>query len=104
MEEVKHKRGEPYRRRKRALSNTSINGILTLLSQILQRAVDYDYIERNPLKVGGRKERFLPSVKPRRTFLEVDELHVLLDAAGELDEAARRDRRIGRRAALRRSA
>jgi integrase len=80
MEEVKRSEGEPYRRRKRALSNTSINGILALLSQILQRAVDYDYIERNPLKVGARRER--------------------LDAAGELDNAARRDRRIGRRAAL----
>lgn len=92
--------GKSYKRRKRPLSNTSINAILSLLSQILQRAMDYGYIERNPMKIGQRRDRFLPAVKPSRTFLEVDELHALLDAAGELDEAARRDRRIGRRAAL----
>jgi integrase len=100
METIRCKSGNSYTRRKRALSNTSINGILTLLAQILQRAADYDYIPRNPLKVGERRERYLPSVKPKRTFLEVDELHALLDAAGELDDAARRDHRIGRRAAL----
>jgi len=100
METVRREQGKPYGRRKRALSNTSINGILTLLSQILQRAVDYGYMERNPLKIGERKERFLPAVRPPRTFLEVDELHALLDAAGELDGAARVDHRIGRRAAI----
>jgi integrase len=100
LETVERREGKPYERRKRPLSNTSINGMLALLSQILQRAVDYGYIDRNPVKVGGRKERFLPTVKPARTFLEVDELASLLDAAGELDRAARRDHRIGRRAAL----
>ena len=100
METVERKEGKPYERRKRPLSNTSINGMLALLSQILQRAVDYGYIDRNPVKVGGRRERFLPTVKPARTFLEVDELASLLDAAGELDRAARRDHRVGRRAAL----
>jgi len=52
------------------------------------------------MKVGERKDRYLPTVKPSRTWLEVDELMALLDAAGELDAQARRDRRIGRRAAL----
>jgi integrase len=100
METVQPKKGKPYKRRKRALSNTSINGMLALLSQIMQRAEDYGYIPKNPMGVGERKDRYLPSVKPDRTFLEVDELLSLLDAAGELDEAARRDRRVGRRAAL----
>ncbi len=100
METVERREGKPYERRKRPLSNTSINGMLALLSQILRRAVDYGYIDRNPVEVGGRRERFLPTVKPARTFLEVDELASLLDAAGELDRAARRDHRIGRRAAL----
>ena len=100
LETVKPASGKEYARRKRALSNTSINSILALLSQILQRAEDYRYIERNPLKVGERKERFLPAAKPARTFLEVDELLALLDAAGELDASARRDRRVGRRASL----
>lgn len=92
--------GRRYKRRKRPLSNTSINGMLALLSQILQRAVDYEHIDRNPLRVGTRKDRYLPAIKPARTFLEVDELHALLDAAGELDASARQDRRIGRRASL----
>jgi len=100
METVRPKNGKPYKRRKRALSNTSINGMLALLSQVMQRAEDYDYIPKNPMKVGERKDRYLPTVKPSRTWLEVDELMALLDAAGELDAQARRDRRIGRRAAL----
>jgi integrase len=100
IETVKGRAGKPYERPKRPLSNTSINATLTLLSQILQRALDYGYIERNPMKVGERKDRFLPTVQPPRTFLEVDELRALLDAAGKLDDLARRDRRIGRRAAL----
>jgi integrase len=100
METVERSNGKAYKRRKRALSNTSINAMLALLGQILQRAVDYGHIERNPVTVGDRKQRFLPAVKPPRTFLEVEELTGLLDAAGELDVAARQDRRVGRRAAL----
>jgi integrase len=73
--------------------------MLALLGQILQRAVDYGYLERNAVSVGERRQRFLPSVKPPRTFREADELACLLDGAGELDSAARPDRRVGRRAA-----
>lgn len=39
METVERRNGKSYRRRKRALSNTSINAILALLGQVLQRAV-----------------------------------------------------------------
>jgi integrase len=52
------------------------------------------------MKIGQHKERFLPTIKPPRTWLEVDELKDQLDAAGELDAECRADRRIGRRAAL----
>ena len=100
IEAVKRRDGTSYKRRKRALSNTSINAMLALLGQILQRAVDYGHIERNPVRVGERKQRFLPAIKPKRMFLEVDELTALLEAAGELDAEARRDRRVGRRGAL----
>jgi integrase len=83
----------------RPLSNTSINAMLKLLGQILQAAVDYDLIERNPVRVGERGARFLPRAKPNRTFLEIDEFHALLDAAAELEAEARQDRRgLGRRA------
>ena len=100
METVKHASGKEYERRKRTLSNRSINSMLALLGHIMQRAVDYGYLERNPMKVGTRADRLLPVAKPVRTFLEVDELFALLDAAGKLDDTSRRDHRIGRRGAL----
>jgi integrase len=100
METVKGKDRKIYQRRKQPLANSSINKILTLLSQIMQRAVDYGYIERNPVKVGERTERFMPASKTVKTFLEVDEFLSLLEAAGELDNAVRRDQRTGRRGAL----
>ncbi len=99
METVSDKRGRTYERRRRALSNTSINAMITLLGQILQQAVDYELIDRNPVRVGGRSARFLKRVRPARTFLEVDEFHALLDAAGELEAEARQDYKgLGRRA------
>jgi len=100
MEKVKQRGKKPYNRPKRPLSNASINKMLELLSQIMQRAVEYGYVDRNPVTVGERKDRFLPTAKPARTFLEVDELHALLSAAGELDQDKQRDHRTGRRAAL----
>src|SRR5438067_8826523 len=73
--------------------------LVPLLGQILQQAVDYEVIDRNPVRVGGRSARFLKRVRPKRTFLEVDEFHALLDAAGELEADARKDfKGLGRRA------
>ena len=63
----------------------SINAMIKLLRQILQLAVDYELIARNPVRVGEPGQRFLPRVKPVRSFLEVDEFQALLDAAGYLD-------------------
>jgi integrase len=100
MVTIKQPGRRPYERPKRPLSNSSINKILALLSRIMQRAVDYRHVQLNPLKVGAHKDRYLPEAKPKRTFLEVDELHALLDAAGELDQAKRLDHRTGRRPAL----
>jgi integrase len=99
MESVTDKLGRTYERRRRPLSNTSINAMITLLGQFLQQAVDYEVIDRNPVRVGGRSARFLKRSRPKRTFLEVDEFHSLLDAAGELEAGARRDfQGLGRRA------
>ncbi|MHB8695804.1 MAG: tyrosine-type recombinase/integrase [Solirubrobacteraceae bacterium] len=97
METVTDKRGRTYQRRRKPLSNTSINMMLTLLGQILQQAFDYELIDRNPVRVG---ERFLPKKKGSKSFLEIDEFHALLDAAGELDRGARADQKIGRRPML----
>ena len=99
METVTDKHGRTYQRRRRPLSNTSINAMITLLGQVLQQAVDYELIDRNPVRVGGRSARFLKRVRTNRTFLEVDEFHALLDAAGDLEQEAREDYRgLGRRA------
>lgn len=100
IETVKGKDGKPYRRKKRALSNSSVNRLLELLGLIMQRAVDYEYVTRNPVRVGERSERFLPTPRKARTYLEVDELKSLLAAAGELDRAVQRSHRIGRRGAI----
>ena len=101
METVTDKRGRTYERRRRPLSNTSINAMITLLGQILQQAVDYELIDRNPVRVGGRSARFLKRARTNRSFLEVDEFHALLDAAGELEAEARKDfKGLGRRAML----
>jgi integrase len=79
METATDKRGRTYERRRRPLSNTSINMLITLLGQILQQAVDYELIDRNPVRVGGPAARFLKRARPDRTFLEVDEFHALLE-------------------------
>lgn len=101
LEPVTDRRGRTYQRRRRPLSNTSINAMLKLLGQIMQQAVDYELVDRNPVRVGERSARFLPRVRPAHTFLEIDEFHALLAAAGELDAEARADRQgLGRRAML----
>jgi integrase len=85
IETVTDRRGRTYQRRRRPLSNTSINAMIKLLGQILQLAVDYELIARNPVRVGEPGQRFLPRVKPVRSFLEVDEFQALIEAAGYLD-------------------
>jgi hypothetical protein len=82
METVKGKGGKTYRREKRALANSSINKLLELLGLVMQRACDYEYIARNPVRVGQRSERFLPTPKKAKTYLEVDEFKSLLVAGG----------------------
>jgi integrase len=79
------RRGRTYKRRRRPLSNTSINAMIKLLGQVLQLAVDYELIARNPVRIGERGQRYLPRVRPARSFLEVDEFQALLSAAQELD-------------------
>ncbi len=99
METAMDKRGRTYERRRRPLSNTAINMLITLLGQILQQAVDYELIDRNPVRVGGRSARFLKRARPNRSFLEVDEFLALLEAASEIEAEAPRNRRgLGRRA------
>lgn len=62
----------------RGLGNEAINRTLKTLAMVLDDAIDFGYVETNAAR--GRKRRLTAS-KPRRTWLEVDELRVLLDAA-----------------------
>ena len=82
-----------------ALSATSINKTITRLGQILEQAVEYELIARNPARIGKRK---LKTSRARRAYLDDAELIVaLLDAAAELDREAREDRsHVARRTLL----
>jgi integrase len=65
------------RRPPRPLANEGVNRTLKTLAMVLDDGVDFGYIESNPAR--GRKRR-LKASKPRRTWLELDELQALLDA------------------------
>ncbi len=69
--------------REGALGATSINKMLTTLAAILETAVEYELIARNPAK--GRRRR-LPASKPHRSWIDrADHITALLDAAREID-------------------
>jgi integrase len=63
----------------RPLSNGSINKTLMVLAMVLDDAVEFGYLAANPAR--GRKRR-LKAARPRRTWLELDEVRSVLDAAG----------------------
>ena len=66
----------------RPLSPAMIRKLTACLTTILDEAVDDGHLERNP----ARSRRMRVKVpKPPRTFLEMDELVALTDAAGEQD-------------------
>jgi len=72
------------------LSACSINMTVTLLGAILEGAVEWELIPRNPARGRGRRVR---QRAPRRSYLETAaQIEALLDAAGELDRLAREDR------------
>jgi integrase len=74
-------RGERNRKIK-PLGPASIQGLITLLAEILQEALEDKWIPANPGR-GKRLKLHVP--KPKRTFLEMDELAVTEDAAAEQD-------------------
>jgi integrase len=67
------------------LGPASIRKLLDALAAILDDAIEDGYIERNPAR--GRRLR-VRVPKPPRTFLELDELQALIDAAAQQDAAA----------------
>lgn len=60
------------------LAPNAINKTLTRLAQILEVAVEYGYIDRNPAK--GKRRR-VKGTEPRRSWVEPEQLPALIDAA-----------------------
>src|SRR5436190_7037235 len=85
VEEVDRYKAEKVRAGE--LSSASINKTLVRLAQILEVAVEYGHIERNPAR--GKRRRVRASA-PRRSWLDrADQIESLLNAAGELDAKGR---------------
>lgn len=62
------------------LAPAQINKSLKRLSQILDLAVDYEYLPSNPAASRGGRRR-VKEIVPRRTWVEPEQLLALLDAA-----------------------
>lgn len=77
---------ELRKRLPRPLSNGTINKTIRLLAMVLEQAVEYGHLDRNPAQ--GRK-RLLKESRPVRTYLQPDQVAALLVAAGKLDAEAR---------------
>lgn len=69
-------------RKARPLGAAGLRKLTTTLAAILEEAVEDDFLERNPAT--GRRMK-VHVKKPNRTFLEMDELALLLDIAAEQD-------------------
>jgi integrase len=68
------------------LSPSSVNKLLSTLAAILEDAVEYELIDRNPAK--GKRRR-LAAAPVRRSYLDrADHIAALLDGASKVDEAA----------------
>lgn len=101
LDEIGIEEIDRYRRAKVAegrLSPGSINKLLTTIAAILEVAVEYGYLDRNPAR--GRRRR-LRTAPPRRTYLDrADQIDALLAAAAVLDAEENRRTRPWRRAIL----
>jgi len=75
-----------FGRRRRPLSASSIRKLIDTLAAVLDDAVEDEHIDRNPAR-GKRMRVRVP--KPARTFLEMDELVALVDAATDQESAFR---------------
>jgi hypothetical protein len=83
MEQYRDPRtGRTHSRRRRGLSNSSINKVLAGVRQVLKEAVRRRFIDHNPL---DDPDCFLRTEAPRRSFLELVQVEALIDAARLLD-------------------
>ncbi len=77
-------------RPRRPLALRSIRSVMVLLAQILEDAVEDELRSDNPARAKRLRVR-VP--KPNRTFLEIDQLVALLDAARKLEQAPQLNKR-----------
>lgn len=68
-----------WKRTEGKLSNNSVNKTISRLSQILSTALDYEKITRNP---ASNKKRRLRGERRSRSWVEPEQLMVLLDSCG----------------------
>lgn len=83
----------------RVIGPTTINKTLTRLGQILEEAVEYGHLDRNPAR--GKRRRLKASTPPRGYLDQAEHFEALLQAAGVLDARAAAGRQhVGRRPML----
>jgi len=74
--------GRTHRRRRRGLSNSSINKVLVAVRRVLKEAVRQSLIERNPLT---DPDCYLRVPTPQRSFLQVTQIDACCTAARVLE-------------------
>lgn len=74
--------GRTHRRRRRGLSNSSINKVLVAVRRVLKEAMRQGLIERNPLT---DSDCYLRASTPQRSFLQLDQVEASFAAARELE-------------------
>lgn len=78
--------GRTHQRRRRSLSNDSINKVLAAVRLVLKEAKRRRLIDHNPL---DDRECYLRSGAPNRSFLEIPQISAVLEAARQLDQEQR---------------
>jgi integrase len=78
--------GKTYQRRRRGLSNDSINKVVRAVRSVLKDAVRRRLIDRNP---ADDRDLLVRAAAPSRSYLEVVQLAVLLEAADLLERESR---------------
>lgn len=78
--------GRTHQRRRRGLSNSSINKVLVAVRRVLKEAVRHDLIETNPL---NDPACYLRAARPKRSFLQVPQLEAVFAAAGQIEAESR---------------
>lgn len=83
MEKVTDKRGRTYERRRRGLSNSSINEVVGVVRRVLEHARRRGVIDRDP---ADDPDLRVPTRRPSRSFLEAHELDLFLDGARRVED------------------